>query len=402
MLSGKLLENVNALDTVDVTAVNVGLIKLPDPATLPAGGAIGGLAFSPNGDYLAVRHSTAPRLTIYKRSGDTFTKLTDPSTLPTSNPNDDRGNQISFSTDGTYLAVSNGSGVIMYKRNGDTFSPLSFSYSGNTVLSVRFSLDGIYFGVGTFGTNAVNIYKRNGDSFSLLSRPSGTPESDVFDFAFSSNSNYLAIGSGQAPYLYVFKRSGDTFTLLPTPTGRIGVFHYGLIFSSDDSYLAIAHWSAGQVSVYERDGDTFTRLPGPDIPAPGTFGVGIAKSSDDNYLAVVVWSGTNGTNLTLYKRSGNTFVKIARPAVLPPVEAYKVVISSDDSYLAVAHSGSPFITIYKKQGDWEDKDFVIEKSENLFKINYTLPENQEIDALGVAQQSGSTDDIIDVDVIFQK
>ena len=56
--------------------------KLTNPATLPT--CIGyGVAFSADGTYMAVAHSTSPYLTIYKRSGDTFTKLTNPATLPT-------------------------------------------------------------------------------------------------------------------------------------------------------------------------------------------------------------------------------------------------------------------------------------------------------------------------------
>jgi hypothetical protein len=32
---------------------------------------------------MAVAHATSPFVTIYKRSGDTFTKLANPATLPT-------------------------------------------------------------------------------------------------------------------------------------------------------------------------------------------------------------------------------------------------------------------------------------------------------------------------------
>src|SRR5690606_4544266 len=73
--------------------------KLANPAVLPTG--IGhGCSFSPDGGYLAVAHSTSPFLSIYKRSGDTFTKLANPAVLPTGT-----GNGCSFSPDGEYLAV---------------------------------------------------------------------------------------------------------------------------------------------------------------------------------------------------------------------------------------------------------------------------------------------------------
>ena len=37
----------------------------------------------PENNYLAVAHNTSPFVTIYSRSGDTFTKLPNPAALPT-------------------------------------------------------------------------------------------------------------------------------------------------------------------------------------------------------------------------------------------------------------------------------------------------------------------------------
>jgi len=72
--------------------------------------------------YLAVAHDTSPFLTIYKRSGDTFDKLTNPTTLPTG-----VGRGVSWSTDGTYLSVAHDTSpfLTIYKRSGDTFDKLA-------------------------------------------------------------------------------------------------------------------------------------------------------------------------------------------------------------------------------------------------------------------------------------
>ncbi|MBN2157933.1 MAG: hypothetical protein JW807_00955, partial [Spirochaetes bacterium] len=75
-------------------------VKLSDPSTLPAGSGRTA-TYSPCGTYLAESHDDSPYITIYKRSGDTFTKLPDPSTLPAGN-----GNGVAFSPDGKYLAVA--------------------------------------------------------------------------------------------------------------------------------------------------------------------------------------------------------------------------------------------------------------------------------------------------------
>ena len=53
---------------------NGGLSALVNPAALPTGNGLG-VSFSPDGTYMAVAHVNTPFITIYKRSGDTFTKL---------------------------------------------------------------------------------------------------------------------------------------------------------------------------------------------------------------------------------------------------------------------------------------------------------------------------------------
>lgn len=74
-----------------------------------------GVAFSPDGVYLAAGHGSSPYLTIYKRDGDTFTKLTNPSALPTG-----QVNGVAFSPDGVYLAAGQGNSpyLTIYKRDG--------------------------------------------------------------------------------------------------------------------------------------------------------------------------------------------------------------------------------------------------------------------------------------------
>ena len=71
---------------------------------------------------MAVAHATSPFVTIYKRSGDTFTKLANPATLPPST-----GYGVAFSADGTYMAVAHfiTPFVTIYKRSGDTFTKLA-------------------------------------------------------------------------------------------------------------------------------------------------------------------------------------------------------------------------------------------------------------------------------------
>jgi hypothetical protein len=87
-------------------------MKLGNPAILPTGTGWG-IAFSKDSSYLAVVCSGSPFVTIYKRSGDTFTKLDDPTDLPTG-----YGFGVAFSHNDTFLVIASyGSPfIIIYKQ----------------------------------------------------------------------------------------------------------------------------------------------------------------------------------------------------------------------------------------------------------------------------------------------
>ena len=67
-------------------------------------------------------------------------------------------------------------------------------------------------------------------------------------------------------------------------------------------------------------------------------------SSDLQYLAV---AHGGSPYVTVYKRDGDTLTKIANPDVLPAGNGYGVSWSPDGQYLAVGHNNSPFITVYR-------------------------------------------------------
>ena len=139
-----------------VGVFNPGL-KLSDPATLPAGTG-NGTAFSPDGTYLSVAHISSPFVTIYKRSGDVFTKLANPAALPAN-----QGTGTAFSPDGTYLSVAHRDSpfVTIYKRSGDVFTKLAnpAARPPNTANGTAFSTDGTYLSVAHQDSPFVTIYK---------------------------------------------------------------------------------------------------------------------------------------------------------------------------------------------------------------------------------------------------
>jgi len=298
--------------------------------------------------FLAVGSLTPKTLVIYQQEVDTFTKVTDPSTLPST-----RSFGLDFSHDNVYLAAG-GLGnpyVIIYKRSiGSTvFTKLANPSTlptgeGN---DCSFSSDSTYLAVAHPNTPYITIYKRSGDVFTKLANPATLPTGEGNACSFSSDSTYLAVSHTSSPYITIYKRSGDTFTKLTNPPTLPTNTASGCTFSSDSTYLAVSHLSPPYVTIYKRSGDTFTKLANPSTLPTGN-GYGVSFSGDDTYLAV---SHTTSPYVTIYKRSGDVFTKLANPASLPAGIGWGVSFSSDSVYLSVGHTTSPCITIYKRSGD---------------------------------------------------
>ena len=131
--------------------------KLANPTTLPTGTGYG-VAFSPDGVYMAVAHYATPFITIYKRNEDVFTKLANPTILPSN-----VGYGVAFSPDGVYMAVAHYTTpfITIYKRNGEVFTKLAnpTTLPTDTGHNVAFSPDGVYMAVAHSTTPFITIYK---------------------------------------------------------------------------------------------------------------------------------------------------------------------------------------------------------------------------------------------------
>ena len=91
----------------------------------------------------------------------------------------------------------------------------------------------------------------------------------------------------------------------------------------------------------------FLKLTNPATLPTGTWRW-TAFSPDSTYLSV---AHTTSPFITIYKRSWDTFTKLTDPATLPTSTSYWTAFSPDWTYLSVAHNSSPFVTIYKRSWD---------------------------------------------------
>jgi hypothetical protein len=300
---------------------------------------------------MAVAHNTSPFITIYDQQVDSFVKLSNPSSLPSSD-----GWGVAFSNDDVYMAVSTEASpfVTIYKRSGDDFAKLANPTGGlptGTGVQPTFSNDGVYLAVAHDNSPFVTIYKRSGDDFTKLANPTGgLPTGTAWGVAFSNDGVYMAVAHQGAPAITIYKRSGDDFAKLANPTGGLPTGGgYGVAFSNDGVYLVVAHDNSPFVTIYKRSGDDFTKLANPTGGLPTGTGVKVDFSSDDVYMAV---AHQGAPAITIYKRSGDDFAKLANPTGgLPNGGGWGVAFSNGGVYLAVGTDNSPFVTIYKRSGD---------------------------------------------------
>lgn len=353
---------VLGVDTVN-DAVSIGTQQTTEtfdllagqPASMP-GTTARAVAWSPDDQYLAVGTGTATRLHVYKRSGNTFTKLT--TTTPAGDVYD-----VTWSPDGQYLtaAHANSPYVTTYKRSGDTFTKLSDLAGGNlvsgTARGASWSPDGRYLSVAHFNASGerASIYRRDGDVLTKLVSPitSGEqPAGNAYSTRWSPDGQYVAVGHTADPYLSVYKRSGERFTRLSL-SGFIrpasgGGYLPSVSWSPDGAHLAVGSYASGAnpgVIIYELSSDILTKLANPtgiDVDVTGVFGV--AYSPDGTRL-LATGDGVTG-RLVVLSRSGSTY---GLSRYVAGVDTGRGVDwSSDGMYVARTNlSASPVLSVFK-------------------------------------------------------
>lgn len=317
-----------------------GLIA--DPATPPPAYARD-LSFSLDNNYLAVSHGTSPYITIYSRSGDTFTKVTNPSSLPST---------VSYCCEydptGIYLAAGHSSSpyITIYKRSGDTHTKLTnpATLPTGAVLDVSWDSTSTYLAVAHSGSPYVTIYKRSGDTFTKLTNPVTLPASTGNSCDFDSTDTYLAVGHASSPFITIYKRSGDTFTklddpaTLPTGTG-IDVEWNGTTLVVNDSGTSI--------DFYSLSGDVLTSFD-PEIAnyLPTSGAQRIAFSRDGRYFMVIGTS--NPWGYVLFSVVGDSYIKAELDTTKDVNDNYYAVeFGDDDGYMVLGDTNSPYLTFFK-------------------------------------------------------
>jgi len=270
------------------------------------------MAWSADSQFLAVPGTGLTWLSIYQRDGTTFTRLSDPNTLPSSGT----AKGVAFSPNGEFLALT-----------------------------------------GALASDNWFVYRRDGTSFNVITPPSSLPDSATTDVAWSPDGRFLAFCAGTGTRrLYIYERTGiDAFTLLDEPSsGSIPGLGDGVTWSNDGRFLAVGSGGVVDVTnkyfqIFERRDNVFFSVTGTSNPSSlnPTTGGGkrVAWSSDDKYIAVPLFQAPW---FSVYERNDTTFTLLSNPASTPSSGVLPLIEwSPDNQFLAVGQRGSSVIFMYQ-------------------------------------------------------
>lgn len=173
------------------------------------------------------------------------------------------------------------------------------------------------------------------------------PDASSNDCSFSPDGTYLAISSRSAAYnISVCKKIGlHTYSSIfrANPNTINNNAAYGCSFSSDGVYLAVTSVYTN-LSIYKRNGDTFIPLSG--LPALPGSSEDCAFSRND----IVAIAHTNPPYVTLFKRNGDTFSTLNVNLNIP-ANGSNCCFSKDGNYLAVTYIDNKGFSLYKRDRD---------------------------------------------------
>lgn len=172
------------------------------------------------------------------------------------------------------------------------------------------------------------------------SRALAAPDWLKCDGSLYLQASYPALFAKIGPAVLPFS-PGVAMTAPPSMAGQAS----GVSMTDDGLYYAVVTSASPFVFIFKRSGNGYVRLADPDVlPAGAAYSVSF--SGDGNYLAV---AHNSGTLISLYKRDGDSFVKLTLPAISGS-SVSAVSLNFDGTYLYYYSDGSSFIYGIKRSG----------------------------------------------------
>ncbi len=198
-----------------------------------------------------------------------------------------------------------------------------------------------------------SVYKWDGgfstpiDSTGFFIAP---PVNDIDFLRYTPSGNIVAMAFSSLPFYFIFRWNTQTGAITKFANNAVALpgIANSLKLSRFYSFLAIAHAVTPFITVFPLSySDIALPLISAKVTNPGTLptgtGNGVDWNPDDTDLAV---AHTSSPYITVYKDFSTAGTKYANPATLPTGDGMGVHFSPDGTALAVAHTTTPFISVY--------------------------------------------------------
>lgn len=346
------------------------------------------MGVDPTNTYIAYGGNYAPYLWVYKRSGNSLTLLSTSSfsVQPTGTVN-----ACTWSHDGTKLVVCMGSSPFfhIYNRSGDTFTKVSnpTTILPNQATKASWNQDDSILAISHNSTPFVTIYNRVGDVYTKVANPAVLPSGNAVTVAWNNTGSSLAVGCQTAPnFLTTYNFSG-TATYTAISTSSYGIWPLAslndIAWSPDDTQLSLALVASPYFRSFYRVGDTFFATTGTSNPLAQAHA--IAWNSSTSVALGNVFSsnvGGGGQNFAIYNLSGtSTFTKIANPSIIPNATVNGVYWTTDTNKLYMISQGYPNLWSYSRSGDTFTPDSIFDNPNSTSTFFAYGPSNQGLNRL---------------------
>ena len=165
-----------------------------------------------------------------------------------------RGNGLSWSPNGNYLAVGNSYGVEILYFDGVSLVEIDFYANAYNVNAVSWSPDGNYLAVGRDDGDEIEIYSFDGSS---LTKEDGRLIGYVRSIVWSPDGNYIASSAGDYLDVWSFDRTTSSLSASPLDSYDSGSLIFRVEWSPDGKYIVLGNGSldtSGSVIVLSFDG----------------------------------------------------------------------------------------------------------------------------------------------------
>jgi hypothetical protein len=319
-------------------------------------------AGNPGNQYLAVGMSVAPFIAIYKRNGDTFTRLATPASVPIYAVTGVAWNGYDHLI--TVHAAYPYATVYKVNRFTDSFTKLpdfvtNQGYADTGAVSIT-TISGTTYMAFTFSlVPYLKSFIISGDTFGQCSNPAlplspATGSSAGNDIKYNLNSgsgNWFAVGTQGR--LYIYRTANPPVQVTHSMTAGGGLQGRNAVLPSvNDDFMM--YGAASTLYLHTITGGPSTPTFGTNTPSTITHGGTCFSLTQDSYWSCFIAAGCGSSPfLKIYDCYGQfisqwtTYTLSANP---PSHVVDSCFTYESDPLLACAHAASPYISFYRRSG----------------------------------------------------